>query len=155
MRTFPLRINSETYAGAGRVIERNMESEWRHSHEKKTVPLLILPWQWSASWRIAVWWISATHSVHLTSRQPIFVCSIKLKPLPKGGKLWGRLDVKNNLTAESNAVIFDHSKAVICNIWRYGNREITLKENKVVYLLFIMGWIPGYLTSRSMLRVPI
>lgn len=50
-------------------LEANLHILWRFRKEEdlhKVIPLsltdwLILPWQWSARWQIAMWWRSATH----------------------------------------------------------------------------------------------
>ena len=115
---FSLSTNSEWHAGAGRVTERNMETEWRHSW-------FVLRDGAAAHSAIAVKRLLANRIVVDLSYPPCspdlapanFIPLCKTTATRKGGKFGGGgLDVKNNLTAEVNAVIFEHSMAVLCNV---------------------------------------
>jgi len=87
---FSLRINSETHAGAGRVIERNVETEWRHIW-------FLLRDSAAANSATAVKRLLANrkvvdlsyHPIHLTSRQKTLFSFVKRKAPGKVGNLGG------------------------------------------------------------------
>jgi hypothetical protein len=86
---YKLHVNKEIIC---QILHENFGN--RKTCTKSVPHSLILPWQWSASWQIAAWWVTAIQSA--------FLYSLKLK-LPQMKTISGLHRHQPTITANLNA----------------------------------------------------